>query len=550
MTETRLIGSPDLSWDAIVVGGGLAGINALYRLRQRGLRVKLLEAGSGLGGTWFWNRYPGCRVDLESLEYSYNFSEEIQQEWNWSYKYSSQEQVRQYLEWVTDKLGLREHMQFNSRVREATYQEGKDSWTLTTESGETLTTRFCVMAVGFLSAGYIPSIPGIHDFEGTAVHTGSWPAEGIDWRGKRVGLVGTGATGVQIVPIVARDVGSLTVFQRTPNWNLPIRDYGMPPEYEKMVKANYAEIRRLEKSVSNPGAVLVDEKILPPETRSGLEFSEEERERRFEQFYDAGTALFANTFADIATNAEVNDHLRRFLTAKIKKRVKDPAVAELLTPSHGPLTRRPPGETGYYEAFNQDNVLLVDAKADPIVAVTKDGVRLASGAEHTFDILIFATGFDAGVGAFEKIAITGRSGRPLREVWRDGPTAHLGLMVHGFPNMFMYNGPLSPCAFFSPFLLVDETSRYITSIVDKMEARNMCSIEPAASAEREWCHLVNTFAAGSLMEGTDSWWLGSNIPGHQKQLMFYLGKFESYDEACNAALAEFDSNFTTERQPA
>ena len=523
-----------VDYDVVVIGAGFAGLNALHNFRARGLRTVVLEAGGGVGGTWYWNRYPGARVDIESMEYSYGFSEELQQEWHWPELYSAQPDVLRYLEWVADRLGLRKDVRLNHRVRRAEFDESSGTWLIGYTRGDTATgqagalrARFCVMATGFLSAPVLPDIPGLTEFP-QVVHTGAWPAEGIALSGQRVGVIGTAASGVQVVQTLAQTVGELVVFQRTANWCFPLRNKAMPPEYERYVKQNYPEIRRLEMDTRGSGAVLIDRQIVVAETRRALDLSPAERERDWEWRWRSGGVHMGRSFVDLVTDEKANNLLRQFLVEKIRRQVKDPAIAEKLIPDHPPLTRRPPGESGYYEAFNQPNVRLVDVRSDPIHKVTPHGVVLDSGARHELDVLICATGFDSGSGAVLRIEVRGSGGRTLREHWMSGVRTHLGMMVHGFPNLFLLNGPQSPSAHFSPPVLAHYQSDLACRLLTVMTERAADWIEPTADAETQWCEHVNTVYAGTLIPRTNSWWMGANIPGKPRQALAYGGGFAQY----------------------
>jgi cation diffusion facilitator CzcD-associated flavoprotein CzcO len=528
-----------LDHDVIVVGAGFAGLNALHRLRAHGLRVRVLEGASGVGGTWFWNRYPGARVDIESLEYSYAFSEELQQEWHWPERYSEQPDVLRYLEWVTDRLDLRRDIQFDTHVSSAVFDPASATWVLTTDGGETLRCRYCVMAVGFLSATHWPDIPGFDSFEGDLVHTGAWPQEGIDLIGRKVGIIGAGATTVQLLPRIAPQVGHLTLFQRTPNWCFPMNNMPMPREYEAYVKSIYPEVRRHEQEQRGAGVVLVGFQVRLPSDQGVFDVTPEEREREFEDRWSDCALHIGGSFNDLMVDQRANDTLREFLERKIRSIVEDPAVADLLIPrNHSPFTRRPCGESGYYEAFNRTNVTLVDALGDPITAITRRGVRLASGAEHELDVLICATGFDAGTGGLTRVDVRGRDGRTLKDHWADGARTHLGMMSHGFPNFFFLNAVQSPSAFFSPPLLGDYQIRCIMRIIDEVAAQGARTVEPEEGAETAWVDHVNAVVEATLLPQANSWWMGANIPGKPRRVVAYAGGFPQYRLHAEAALGE------------
>jgi cation diffusion facilitator CzcD-associated flavoprotein CzcO len=525
-------------FDVVVVGAGFAGLNALYRLREHGLSVRVLESASGVGGTWYWNRYPGARVDIESLEYSYAISEELQQEWRWPERYSEQPDVLRYLEWVADRLDLRKDIQFDTHIASAVFDPATARWTLTTDDGQQLRCTWCVMAVGFLSATHWPDIPGFDTFEGDLVHTGAWPQDGIDLGDRKVGIIGAGATTVQLLPRIAPQTGHVTLFQRTPNWCFPMRNMPMPEDYEAYVKSIYPEIRALEHAHRGPGVVLVGFQVRLPADTKVFDVTPEEREQEYEARWADCALHIAGSYSDLLTDKAANDTLRDFLERKIRSIVKDPATAELLIPDHPPITRRPCGESGYYEAFNRDNVSLVDAAADPIVEVTPTGVRLASGAEHELDVLISATGFDAGTGGLTRVDIRGRDGRSLKQYWEDGARTHLGLMSNGFPNMFFINAVQSPSAFFSPPLLADYQIGCITRMIDELAATGATTVEPTRDAESAWVDHVNEIVAATLLPMANSWWMGANIPGKPRQVVAYAAGFPAYQAHAEAALAD------------
>jgi cation diffusion facilitator CzcD-associated flavoprotein CzcO len=522
--------------DVVVVGAGFGGINSLHVYRTAGFKVRLLEAGEGVGGTWYWNRYPGARVDIESLEYSYGFSDEIQQEWKWSRRYAAQEEVEQYLNWVTDKLDLRRDMQFGAHVVRAEFDDDQAIWELETATGEIVHARYAVMATGFLSAPHWPDIPGREKFQGELVHTGQWP-EDIALEGKKVGVIGSAATAVQLVPRVAERAEHLNVFQRTANWAFPIIDMTMPEEYERYVKENYARIREEEANQPGYGVVLCNFKLRSAPTLSALEVSDEVREREFTHMWETGGLNVAASYTDLAVDKRANDLLRDFCERQIRNVVRDPEVAERLIPKdHGPLLRRPCGEDGYYEAFNRANVSLIDVKSDPIAEITETGVKLASGAEHELDVLIAATGFDAGAGGLLRIDIRGRDGLKLKDVWAHGVEAHLGLTTRGFPNMFFINGMQSPSAFFSPPLLADHQNRLVAELVREAEARGLPWIEPTEEAQATWAQACEDAIAGTLYPTADSWWMSANIPGKKRQVVSYAGGMKAYREASRDAI--------------
>ncbi|TDD31059.1 NAD(P)/FAD-dependent oxidoreductase [Actinomadura sp. KC06] len=525
-------------YDVLIVGAGFSGLNALHRLRGRGLRVKVLESGGDVGGTWYWNRYPGARVDIESVEYSYAFSDELQQEWHWPERYAAQHDVLRYLRWVAGKLDLRRDIEFDCRVRGAAFDDQAGLWTLTVDHGEDgestqLRSRYCVMATGFLSAPKLPDIPGLDRFQGRLIHTGAWPQDDVDLGG-RVGVIGTAASGVQVVQTVARTAERLTVFQRSASWAVPLQNEPMPEEYERFVKENYAEIRRLEHTTRGPGMVLVGKRVMLPETRGALDLSDEAREAAFEELWQAGGTHWGRIFRDLARDEQANDAVRAFLERKIRAAVKDPDVADLLIPDYRPFTRRPPGESGYYEAFNRDNVVLVDVRSDPIASCDAGGVVLASGERHPLDVLICATGFSGGAGAVLRMDVRGRGGLPLREHWAEGVRTHLGMMTTRFPNLFFINGHQSPCAHFSPPLLADYQSEFIGRLIEHLGDGGP-PIEPRPDAEDAWSRHVDWVYEQTLIPQTDSWWMSRIAPGAKRQAVAYAGGFTEYRKWCERA---------------
>lgn len=528
---------PDqVDYEVIIVGAGFAGLNALYRFRSAGFSVRILESGGGVGGTWYWNRYPGARVDIESLEYSYAFSEDMQQEWHWPERYSKQSDVLKYLDWVADRLDLRKDTTFDTYIEAATFDEDTATWVLTAKGGRKFRCNYCVMAVGFLSDTYWPEIPGFERFEGHLIHTSKWPHEGADLVGRRVGVIGAGATAVQLVPEIAKDASRLFVFQRTPNWCFPMRNMPMPPDYEARVKEMYSAVRRLEHEWPGPGVVLQDMKLMPPSQLRALDVTDEEREREYEERWSHDAIRIGGCFTDLQTDERANDTLRAFLERRVREIVKDQDVATLLIPDHPPFTRRPPGQYGYYETFNLDNVDLVDAKSDPIAEVTPEGLRLASGKQYLLDVLICATGFDAGSGCLTRMDISGRDGRVLRDYWEDGALTHLGIMTAGFPNLFYLNSVQSPSALFSPPLLGDFQIKYILRLLDTMKNVGGRTIEPSGEAEEQWCTVISDAVKHTLLPRANSWWLGANIPGKPRRPVTYIGGFVAYKRHAEEAI--------------
>ncbi len=520
-------------FDAVVIGAGVSGLYQLYKLRELGLQVRVLEAGTGVGGTWYWNRYPGARFDSESWTYGYSFSEELLDEWRWQEHFAPQPETEQYLNYVADKFDLRRDIQFESRVASAYYQEGSRSWDVALEDGRRYSSRFLVTAIGVLSAPTMPNIPGVGSFGGQACHTHSWPKEGVDFAGKRVGIIGTGATAVQTVQEIAKTVGHLTVFQRTPNWCAPLHNAKISDTEMNDIRARYDEIFALCKA--SPGCY-----IHAPDPRVTLEVTEEEREAFWEKLYgQPGFGIWMANFSDMLTDRVANQLASEFIARKIRQRVKDPAVAEKLIPkNHGLGTRRVPLETGYYEVYNQPNVKLVDINETPIERITPTGIK-TSDAEYDLDIIIYATGFDAITGAFDRIDIRGVNGVRLKDLWKDGPQTYLGVLVEDFPNMLMVMGPHAGLGNYTR--AAEYSVEWVTDLVRFAAERGVTRIEATAAGVDEWTSHVLTVGQGQLMNEIGSWMTGvnGNVEGRQRpRIMRYSGGHPAYREHCDAVAAD------------
>jgi cation diffusion facilitator CzcD-associated flavoprotein CzcO len=524
---------PGLDFDAVVIGAGVAGLCQLYKLRGLGLRVRVFEAGGGVGGTWYWNRYPGARFDSESWTYGYSFSKELLDEWNWGEHFAPQPETERYLNFVADKFDLRRDIQFNSRVASARYREDSRSWAFTLEDGRRYTTRFLITAIGILSAATMPSIPGIGAFKGLSCHTHRWPKQGVDFAGKRVGIIGTGATAVQTIQELAKTVGNLTVFQRTPNWCAPLHNAKITKEEMDDIRAHYEEIFAL--CGTSPGCY-----IHAPDPRKTLEVSPEEREAFWEKLYEApGFGVWMGQFSDTLTDREANRLASEFIAKKIRQRVKDPAVAEKLIPkNHGLGTRRVPLETGYYEVYNQPNVELVDINETPIERITPTGIKTGD-REREFDIIIYATGFDAITGAFDRIDIRGVDGVRLKEVWQDGPQTYLGVLIEGFPNLLMAMGPHAGLGNYTR--TAEYSVEWVTGLIRFATERGLTRIEATAEGVAEWTEHVLALGEGQLMNEIESWMTGvnRNVEGKQRpRIMRYSGGHPAYREHCDAVAAD------------
>jgi cation diffusion facilitator CzcD-associated flavoprotein CzcO len=515
-------------FDAIVIGAGVSGLYQLYRLRQLGLAVRCYEDGSGVGGTWYWNRYPGCRFDSESETYGYSFSEELLQEWDWKEHFSGQPENERYLNYVADKFDLRRDIQFNARVKSAVYDERATRWEIELESGQRARAQFLVTAVGILSARYLPPFAGIESFKGESYHTSRWPKEKVDFTGKRVAVIGTGATAVQLIPIIAKEVGHLTVFQRTPNYCAPLRNGLVSPETQKKFKANYPEIHK--RCRETPAAFMHDF-----DPRKTLEVPKEERLALYEELWaQPGFKKWLGNFHDIMTNREANEDFAEFVRNKIRARVKDPVVAEKLAPKDHPFgSKRIPLETEYYEAYNRDNVVLVDIHETPIECITPTGLK-TSDREYEFDVIIYATGFDAVTGALTRIDIRGEGGQTFKDKWANGPRTYLGLQSAGFPNLFIAVNS----AFCNYTVCAESIVEWIAECIRYVRAKGFTRIAPTPQAEEAWVEHANELGTHTLLSDANSWFMGSNIPGKKRAILLYANTAPAYRAKCAEVAAK------------
>ena len=514
--------------DALIIGAGFAGLYQLHLLRDRQKRnVLVLEAGSGVGGTWYWNRYPGARCDSESWSYCFSFDDSLVQEWQWTERYPRQPEILRYLNHVADRFDLRRDIRFDTRVTAAWFDETTNLWTVTTEAGETFRARFLITAVGCLSAANIPKIPGLGDFRGRWVHTGEWPHEGVDFAGKRVGQVGTGSTGIQAAPVIAAEAEHLTVFQRTPNYSCPARNHPLDDAFRARIKATWPEIKARMKSNTSGHPYLIS-------PRKTFEVSAAERRALYEDAWARGGLGFRATFGDMMLDKDANAEASAFLREKIRTIVKDPKTAAALTAFDHPFaTKRPPIDSEYFETFNRANVRLVDIRADPIARITPDGIRLSSGEEIPLDIIVFATGFDAMTGPLLNIEITGRDGTSLREAWAAGPKTYLGLGVEKFPNLFTITGPGSPSVLTNMPMAIEQHAEWISDCIAWLDAHGKARIEATGEASDTWGAHVQQVASATLYpQAASSWYLGANVPGKPRVFMPYLGGLARYGEIC------------------
>jgi cyclohexanone monooxygenase len=520
------------SYDAVVVGAGFSGMYTLHLLRGRGFSVKVLEAADGVGGTWYWNRYPGARCDVESLSYSYSFSKELEQDWTWSEKYSPQPEILRYLEHVADRFDLRRDIEFGTRVEQATWNDGESRWELRTSKGETLLTQHYIMASGCLSQSKLPEVPGVDSFAGKTYHTGHWPHEGVDFTGLRVGVIGTGSSAIQSIPIIAKQAAQLTVFQRTPNFSMPAGNRPLSADEHNSMKARYPDHR--EGARTSGFGVPVE---MP--TKSALEVSEEERNARFQEGWDQGNLVaLLLAFTDIITNKEANDKAAEFIRNKIRSIVKDPQTAEDLCPFDHPVgTKRPCLDTGYYETFNRENVKLVNLKRTPIVEITAKGIK-TSDADYEFDAIVFATGFDAMTGALVAVDITGQDGITLKQKWEAGTRTYLGIMVAGFPNFYTITGPQSPSVFSNMMISIEQHVDWIADLMVNMRENGKAVVEATQEAEDFWCKHNAEAGDATLYPLANSWYMGSNVPGKPRVLMPYIGGVGVYRQECDDIAAD------------
>jgi cyclohexanone monooxygenase len=531
--------------DVAIVGGGLAGLYAIHRLRGMGLRVRAYEAGSGIGGTWFWNRYPGARCDVESLEYSYSFCNELQQEWKWPERYGTQPEILKYINHVADRFDLRRDVQLDTRIKSARFDGTANEWTLATADGEEIRARYCVMAAGNLSTPRVPDFKGLGSFRGKWYHSGLWPHEGVDFTGLRVGVIGTGSSGVQMIPIIAQQAKHLTVFQRTANFSLPARNAPMDPERERRHKAEYPARRAA--AAETPFAIGGHAKP----TKSALDVPDEERNQAYEaKWREGGSISYLYAYTDLLVNKASNDTASEFVRNKIRGIVEDPVTAELLAPKDHPIgTKRLCLDTDYYETYNRPNVTLVDVRTDPIAEITETGLRTGKRS-FGLDAIVFATGFDAMTGALREIDVQTSDGAILREHWAGGPLTYLGLMVSGFPNMFIVTGPGSPGVKTQMIASIEQHVDWIAGAIDHLHKHQLDRIEPSPQAESAWVGHVNQVADSTLYPLANSWYLGANIPGKPRVFMPYVGGFDRYKKRCDEVAAKGYEGFTLSRHRA
>ena len=517
--------------DVVIVGAGFAGLYLLHRLRGLGFSTRVFETGSGVGGTWYWNRYPGARCDVESMQYSYSFSEELQQEWWWPEKFSAQPDILAYANHVADRFDLRRDIDFDTTVTSAHFDEGKRRWAVETATGEQISARFCIMATGCISTAQTPDFEGLSDYKGATYHTGNWPHDGVDFTGQRIAVIGTGSSGIQAIPVLAEQADHVTVFQRTPNYSLPTQNQPMTTEYAQSWKDNYPALRE-EQRHTGKGSIrdLNDE--------SALAVSAEDRHAMYTKRWAVGGTGFLSAYNDLIFSREANETAAEFVRNQIRATVRDPQVAERLVAKDYPIgAKRICVDSSYFETYNRDNVALVDISDAPIERMTETGL-VVKGQSFDFDAIVFATGFDAMTGTLFKIDIQGRAGAELRTKWDAGPRTYLGLMCESFPNMFLITGPGSPSVLSNMIVSIEQHVNLVTDTLVHMRDRNLVVMEPTLEAEDDWVEEVNAAAYKTVYPAAASWYMGANIPGKPRIFMPYIGGVGVYRKICEKMVAE------------
>lgn len=520
--------------DAVVIGAGIAGMYGLYRLREQGLNVRCFEAGKSVGGTWYWNRYPGARVDSQSHIYQYWFSEALARQWKWSERFPAQPETERYLNFICDECDLRKDISFNTRIVSARFDDARQRWLVKTDGDEMISAQFLLASTGGLSAPLVPSFLGHEKFKGKIFHTGRWPEEGVEFEGKRVGVIGTGATGIQVIQTIASQVGHLTVFQRTANWSIPMRNPKLSDADREGFLDRFQELKeRVQSTFAGFDYDFSD--------RSFADMSPEERKASLEELWaDGSLSFWIGSYMDLFFNPDVAKAFSNFAEERIRARVNDPKVADMLVPrNHAFGTRRVPLETHYYEAYNRDNVKLVDVKPNPITEITETGLKLADGTEYPLDILILATGFDAGTGSLTRIDIRGKDGISLKEQWSKDIRTLMGLQIHGYPNLFTTMAPYAPAAAFCnvPTCLQQQVD-WISECIGYVRAKGGKTIEATAEAEEKWLQHHDELAKPTMVANTNSWYTGTNVEGKPRRMLSYLGGVNSYRLTCEDVKAK------------
>jgi cyclohexanone monooxygenase len=521
--------------DVVIVGAGFAGLYMLHKAREAGLTARVFEAGGGIGGTWYFNRYPGARCDVESMEYSYSFDPALEQEWQWTERYATQSEILKYINHVADRYDLRRDVVLETRVSAAVFDEGRSRWTVETDKGDRVSARYCVMATGCLSVTNLPPIKGIEGFKKPIYHTGAWPHQGVDFTGLRVGVIGTGSSAIQSIPLIAEQAKQLTVFQRTPSYSIPAHNRPLSDEEQRAVKAEYPAKR---KRAMGEGFAI----DMQMSETSATSVSDAEANAAFEAVWARGGLGFLGAFSDLVLDKNANDKAAEFLRGKIRSIVKDPQTAARLTPPQVVGCKRLCVDTNYFATFNRDNVALVDLRETPIEAITADGIK-TSASYHQVDALVLATGFDAITGALNRIDIRGRDGERLRDVWADGPQSYLGIGIAGFPNLFMIAGPGSPSVLTNMMVSIQHHVDWITEAMKFLASRQLATIEPSIEAQAAWVKEVEMVANSTLFPACSSWYVGANIPGKPRVFPAYVG-FPPYAEKCAAVVANGYEGFS------
>jgi cation diffusion facilitator CzcD-associated flavoprotein CzcO len=528
--------------DALIIGAGFAGLYQLHCLRDKlGLNVQVIDNARDVGGTWYWNRYPGARCDSESHSYCYTFSKDLLKDWEWTQRYPDHTEIRRYLSHVAERFDLRRNIRFGTKVTRAHYDDRTATWQIGTDAGDSYEAKYLIAAVGCLSTTNIPKIPGLDSFKGRWVHTGEWPHEGVDFAGKRVGVIGTGSTAIQAIPVIAETAKHLTVFQRTANYSVPARNAPLTPQFRKDTKQNYDKIRQIMHSNTNGHPFTIDD-------RSVFDVSAEERQALYDKAWEKGGLQFRANFKDILLDKAANDTAAEFIKAKIREIVRDPGTAKLLSDIDHPYsTKRPPIDTGYFETYNRDNVSLVDVRSSPIEAILPTGIKTRDHS-YDLDIIVFATGFDAMTGPLLAMDIRGKQGLTLGEAWKAGPRNYLGLQVAGFPNLFTVTGPGSPSVLCNMPVAIEQHVDWITDCIAHMRAKGFDRVEAREASMDDWVGKVNAAANATLMpQAGHSWYLGANVPGKPRVFMPYAGGMARYRSICNEVVAKGYEGFEFSR---
>ncbi|MEM7406487.1 MAG: NAD(P)/FAD-dependent oxidoreductase [Pseudomonadota bacterium] len=529
---------PD-SLDVLIVGAGFSGLYLLYKMRELGLSARALEAGSGVGGTWYWNRYPGARCDVESMQYSYSVFPELQHDWRWSELFSAQPEILRYANHVADRFDLRREIHLNTRVERAHFDAAQGRWAVQTERGDDVSAQFLIMATGCLSSARTPDFPGQEQYKGQTYHTGEWPHEPVDFTGQRVGVIGTGSSAIQAIPVIAEQAGALTVFQRTPNYSIPSHNGPMPASYESDWKSHYDE--RRQEARQSPNGI-----VTKRNEHGAMEVSEAERLAVFEDRWRLGGTQFMAAFKDLIFDADSNHAAAEFVRNEIRKTVTDPDTAELLAPKDYPIgTKRICVDTRYFETFNRPNVRLVDIRERPVERLTETGLE-AAGESFEFDSIVYATGFDAMTGALAAVDIRGRDGQQLTDKWAAGPRTYLGLTAAGFPNLFMITGPGSPSVLSNMMVSIEQHVDWVSALLGHMRDTAQQTVNAELNAEDDWVEHVNEVAYKTLYPQAASWYMGANVPGKPRLFMPYIGGVGAYRERCDAVVANGYEGFAFE----